>query len=373
MKKREPSGSRFFWPAFIVFVPVLSSVSWLTIRSVQAIENPTLRTALLFILMLLTACDQGPTLERLSGPTMGSSYSIQYVREPGGPAPAQVQAAVETLLQGVDQHYSTYRGDSTVSRFNQLPANQCLALPPDMLELVALGQRLAEQSAGAFDLTVEPLLDLWGFGPQARAEQVPDPQALAQARQRVGYRHLHIDGQALCKDAPVQVDFNSIAAGHAVDLIAERLRAMGIGNFIAEATGELKAVGHKPDGSAWRIALELPREDRQIARQIIPVNGLAVSTSGDYRHYFEQNGRRYSHTFDARLGRPVDHSLAAVTVLNASALQADGYSTLLLILGPERGWDFAVAHELAAVLVTRAEGGFVSRATPAFERAVKGE
>ncbi|AGZ34393.1 ApbE family lipoprotein [Pseudomonas sp. VLB120] len=339
----------------------------------QAIENPTLRTALLFILMLLTACDQGPTLERLSGPTMGSSYSIQYVREPGGPAPAQVQAAVETLLQGVDQHYSTYRGDSTVSRFNQLPANQCLALPPDMLELVALGQRLAEQSAGAFDLTVEPLLDLWGFGPQARAEQVPDPQALAQARQRVGYRHLHIDGQALCKDAPVQVDFNSIAAGHAVDLIAERLRAMGIGNFIAEATGELKAVGHKPDGSAWRIALELPREDRQIARQIIPVNGLAVSTSGDYRHYFEQNGRRYSHTFDARLGRPVDHSLAAVTVLDASALQADGYSTLLLILGPERGWDFAVAHELAAVLVTRAEGGFVSRATPAFERAVKGE
>ncbi|MBC3476755.1 MULTISPECIES: FAD:protein FMN transferase [Pseudomonas] len=332
-----------------------------------------MRTALLFILMLLTACDQGPTLERLSGPTMGSSYSIQYVREPGGPAPAQVQAAVETLLQGVDQHYSTYRGDSTVSRFNQLPANQCLALPPDMLELVALGQRLAEQSAGAFDLTVEPLLDLWGFGPQARAEQVPDPQALAQARQRVGYRHLHIDGQALCKDAPVQVDFNSIAAGHAVDLIAERLRAMGIGNFIAEATGELKAVGHKPDGSAWRIALELPREDRQIARQIIPVNGLAVSTSGDYRHYFEQNGRRYSHTFDARLGRPVDHSLAAVTVLDASALQADGYSTLLLILGPERGWDFAVAHELAAVLVTRAEGGFVSRATPAFERAVKGE
>ncbi|AVD90738.1 FAD:protein FMN transferase [Pseudomonas sp. SWI44] len=332
-----------------------------------------MRTALLFILMLLTACDQGPTLERLSGPTMGSSYSIQYVREPGGPAPAQVQAAVETLLQGVDQHYSTYRGDSTVSRFNQLPANQCLALPPDMLELVALGQRLAEQSAGAFDLTVEPLLDLWGFGPQARAEQVPDPQALAQARQRVGYRHLHIDGQALCKDAPVQVDFNSIAAGHAVDLIAERLRAMGIGNFIAEATGELKAVGHKPDGSAWRIALELPREDRQIARQIIPVNGLAVSTSGDYRHYFEQNGRRYSHTFDARLGRPVDHSLAAVTVLDASALQADGYSTLLLILGPERGWDFAVAHELAAVLVTRVEGGFVSRATPAFERAVKGE
>jgi len=332
-----------------------------------------LRSALLFILMLLTACNRGPTVERLGGPTMGSSYSIQYVREPGGPAPAQVQAAVEAILNGIDQHYSTYRGDSTVSQFNLLPANQCMALPPDMLELAAFGQHLAEQSGGAFDLTVEPLLDLWGFGPQARHMQVPDPQALAQARQRVGYRHLHIQGQALCKDAPVQLDFNSIAAGHAVDLIATRLQAMGVASFVAEVTGELKAVGRKPDGSPWRIALELPREDRQIARQVIPLNGLSVSTSGDYRHYFEDNGRRYSHTFDARLGRPVQHDLAAVTVLDASALRADGYSTLLLILGPQRGWDFAMTHGLPAVLVTRAEGGFVSRATPAFERAVKGE
>ncbi|WAB99685.1 FAD:protein FMN transferase [Pseudomonas putida] len=331
-----------------------------------------MRIALLFILMLLTACNQGPTLERLGGPAMGSSYSIQYVREAGGPAPVQVQAAVETILQDIDQHYSTYRGDSAVSQFNQLPANQCLALPSDMLELVAFGQHLAEQTDGAFDLTVEPLLDLWGFGPQARHEQVPEAQALAAARLRVGYQHLRVEGQVLCKDAPVQLDFNSIAAGHAVDLIAARLRAMGIASFIAEVTGELKAVGRKPDGSLWRIALELPREDRQIARQVIPVDGLGVSTSGDYRHYFEQNGRRYSHTFDARLGRPVAHDLAAVTVLDASALQADGYSTLLLILGPERGWDFAIAHDLAAVLVTRAEGGFVSRATPAYQRALKG-
>ncbi|MCT8166786.1 MULTISPECIES: FAD:protein FMN transferase [unclassified Pseudomonas] len=332
-----------------------------------------MRITLLFILMLLTACDQGPTLERLGGPTMGSSYSIQYVREPGGPAPAKVQAAVETVLHDIDLHYSTYRADSTVSQFNQLPANQCQAMPPDMLELVALGQHLAQQSGGAFDLTVEPLLDLWGFGPQARREQVPDPQALARARERVGYQHLRIEGQALCKDAPVQLDFNSIAAGHAVDLVAERLRAMGIASYLAEVTGELKAAGHKPDGSPWRVALELPREDRQVARQIIALNGLAVSSSGDYRHYFEENGRRYSHTFDARLGRPVLHELASVTVLDASALQADGYSTLLLILGPERGWAFALAHDLAAVLVTRAEGGFVSRSTPAYERAVQGE
>jgi len=325
------------------------------------------------LLVLLAACNQRPTLERLGGPTMGSSYSIQYVREPGGPSRLEVQDAVEAILRGIDERYSTYRGDSVVSRFNRLPAGQCLALPKDMQTLIDFGRQLAEQSQGAFDLTVEPLLDLWGFGPQARQEQVPSPVQLAQVRQRVGYRHLRIEGDALCKDAAVELDFNSIAAGHAVDLIAERLGAMGVASFLAEATGELKAVGRKPDGGPWRVALELPREDRQIARQVIAVDGLAVSTSGDYRHYFKENGRRYSHAFDARLGRPVEHDLAAVTVLDASALQADGYSTLLLILGPEQGWDFAVAHGIAALLVTRVEGGFVSRATPAFEQALKGE
>ncbi|MHC6224877.1 FAD:protein FMN transferase [Pseudomonas sp. X10] len=316
----------------------------------------------------LSACNQGATLERISGPTMGSSYTVQYVREPAGPAPEQVKEAVESILDDIDRHYSTYRGDSTTSRFNRLPAYSCQDVPEDMLALVRLGQRLARQSDGAFDLTVEPLLDLWGFGPQARQEQVPDTQALAQVRQRVGYRHLRIEGGQLCKDAEVQLDFNSIAAGHAVDLIAQRLQAMGIHSYLAEATGELKAVGRKPDGSPWRIALELPSEDRQIARQVISVDGLGVSTSGDYRHYFEDNGRRYSHTFDARQGRPVEHDLAAVTVLDPSALVADGYSTLLLILGPEQGWDFAIRHGIAAVLVTRTKGGFVSRTTPEFQR-----
>ncbi|MFB4392897.1 MULTISPECIES: FAD:protein FMN transferase [unclassified Pseudomonas] len=332
-----------------------------------------MRTALLFTLLLLCACDQHPTLERLGGPTMGSSYSIQYVREPHGPPPEQVRQAVETLLQDIDLHYSTYRGDSVVSRFNQLPANHCLAVPGDMLELVGFGQQLAEQSEGAFDLSIEPLLDLWGFGPQARQEQVPDPQAQALVQQRVNYRQLRIEGTRLCKSAPLALDFNSIAAGQAVDLIAQRLEAMGIASYLAEVTGELKAVGRKPDGSPWRIALELPRPDLQVARQILAIDGLSVSTSGDYRNYFEQNGRRYSHTFDARQGRPVAHALAAVTVLDRSARVADGYSTLLLILGPERAWDFAIAHGIAAVLVTRVEGGFVSRSTPGFAQAVKGE
>lgn len=320
--------------------------------------------------LVLTGCGKDDPVERISGPTMGSTYTIQYVPPAQGPDVDQVRREVDGILATLDEHFSTYRSDSLIARFNQLPAGSCQAMPEDVLKLVRLGEVLWRDSGGAFDLSVEPLLNLWGFGPQAREEKVPDPQRLAEVRQRVGQGHLRIDGEQLCKDIALELDFNSIVAGYAVDRIVERLRVMGIDNTLVEVTGELKAIGRKPDGSSWRVALEWPREDRQIAEQILSVDGLGVSTSGDYRNYFEENGQRFSHTFDARTGRPVAHALAAVTVFDASALVADGYSTLLLILGPERGWEFAVAQDLAAVLVMRADKGFVARVTPAFERIV---
>ena len=320
--------------------------------------------------LALTGCGKPDPVERISGPTMGSTYSVQYVPPATGVGTDQVKREIESILGEIDQHFSTYRSDSLVSTFNRLPAGSCQAMPEDVLKLVRLGEILWRESGGAFDLSVEPLMDLWGFGPQSREEKVPDAQRLAEVRQRVGQGHLRIDGEQLCKDIALELDFDSIAAGYGVDRIVERLRSLGIDNLLVEVTGELKAVGRKPDGSAWRVALEWPREDRQIAEQILSVDGLGVSTSGDYRNYFEENGQRFSHTFDARLGKPIAHSLAAVTVFDPSALVADGYSTLLLILGPEQGWEFAVAQNLAAVFVVRADSGFIARVTPAFERIV---
>ncbi|OYQ00785.1 thiamine biosynthesis protein ApbE [Pseudomonas mandelii] len=317
---------------------------------------------------VLSGCGNGDSLERFDGPTMGSRYSIQYVRHSSTPGPKAVQAEVENILAEVDRQFSTYRSDSDIERFNDLPANRCQKMPAPILKLIRFAQQLSEQSEGAYDLTVEPLLNLWGFGPQAREEKVPAARALAEVRQRVGYQHLRIDRDQLCKDAAVEVDFNSIAAGYAVDTIAEKLEAMGIRNYLAEVTGELKAAGKKLDGSAWKIALEEPRDDQQVAQKIIAVDGYGLSTSGDYRNYFEQDGRRYSHTFDARTGAPVSHTLASVTVINPSALMADGLSTLLLILGPERGWDYAEKHDIGAFFVIRADTGFVTRTNQAFER-----
>ena len=323
---------------------------------------------LVSVSVVLAACGNGDSLESFGGPTMGSTYSIRYVRHAGIAEPAQVRREVEGILADVDRQMSTYRSDSDIERFNALPANSCQTLPAAVLELVRVGEQLSEQSEGAYDLTVEPLMNLWGFGPQGREEKVPDSAALAETLQRVGYRHLHIDGDRLCKDAAVEVDFNSIAAGYAVDTIAARLESMGIHDYLAEATGELKAKGKKLDGSSWRIALEEPRDDQQVAERIIQVDGYGVSTSGDYRNYFLQGGRRYSHTFDARSGAPVLHSLASVTVIHPSALMADGLSTLLLILGPERAWDYAEKHDIGAFFVIRADTGFVIRTSAAFER-----
>ncbi|WP_150778752.1 FAD:protein FMN transferase [Pseudomonas fluorescens] len=317
---------------------------------------------------MLSGCGNSDSLESFSGPTMGSTYSIKYVRRAGLPVSKDVQVEVEKILADVDQQMSTYRSDSDIERFNDLPANRCQKMPEPILGLIRVGEQLSKQSEGSYDLTVEPLLNLWGFGPQAREEKIPAAQALAEVRQRVGYRHLRIDLDQLCKDAAVEVDFNSIAAGYAVDTIAAKLDAMGIHNYLAEATGELKAVGKKLDGSPWRIALEEPRDDQQFAQKVIAVDGYGVSTSGDYRNYFQQDGKRYSHTFDARTGAPVLHTLASVTVIHPSALMADGLSTLLLILGPERGWDYAQAHDIGAFFVIRADTGFVTRTNQAFER-----
>nr|WP_311882025.1 MULTISPECIES: FAD:protein FMN transferase [unclassified Pseudomonas] len=317
---------------------------------------------------VLAGCGNGDSMESFGGPTMGSTYSIKYVRHAGLADPAQVRREVEGILGEVDRQLSTYRSDSDIERFNDLPVNSCQNMPASVLELVRVGEQLSVQSEGSYDLTVEPLMNLWGFGPQGREEKVPDAAALAEVMRRVGHQHLHINGDQLCKDAAVEVDFNSIAAGYAVDTIAARLDALGIHDYLAEATGELKAKGRKLDGSSWRIALEEPSDDQQVAERIIDVDGYGVSTSGDYRNYFLQGGRRYSHTFDARTGAPVLHDLASVTVIHPSALMADGLSTLLLILGPERAWDYAEKHDIGAFFVIRADTGFVVRTNAAFER-----
>ncbi|NNN24003.1 MULTISPECIES: FAD:protein FMN transferase [Pseudomonas] len=331
-------------------------------------EKTLSRASLLIVLLVATLTGCGQSIERFGGPTMGSSYTVQYVPTGKAPDAAKLKVEVDTILASLDEQFSTYRDDSVVSRFNALPAGACMALPADMLKLWRYGEELSQQSGGAFDLTVEPLMNLWGFGPQSRREQVPAPADLQRERARVGHQHLRLQGEQLCKDVDAQLDFDSIVAGYAVDQVSARLTELGLTDYLVEITGELKAVGHKPDGTPWRIALEVPsgERERQVERSVA-VDGFGLSTSGDYRNYFEEGGQRYSHTFDPRTGAPVRHALASVTVAEAQALRADGLSTLLMVLGPEEGYTFAERNGLAAFFIVRQGEGFVTRATPRFE------
>lgn len=332
---------------------------------IKALLQPVLTAALA---AALTGCLFQDRLESFDGPTMGSTYSIKYVRGDGVPARDVLQKETERILADLDRQLSTYRADSDIAQFNRLPAGQCQAVPEAVRELVAAGERLSRQTGGALDLTLEPLLDLWGFGPQGRMERIPSESEIATARENVGQRHLRIEGEQLCKDVAAQVDFNSIAAGYAVDRVVARLKALGVKSYLVEITGELKAEGHKPDGQPWRIAIEAPRDDQRVAQRIVELDGLGVSTSGDYRNYFERDGRRYSHTIDPTTGAPIEHRLAAVTVLHPSTLEADGLSTALMVLGPDKGLEFANRHQLAALFVVRQGQQFVSTSTTAFKQ-----
>ena len=241
-------------------------------------------------------------------------------------------------------------------------------MPKPVLQLVRFGSRLSVSSEGAFDLTVQPLMDLWGFGAQSRGRRVPAAEEIAAVLPAIGQRHLRIDGEQLCKDAFLRVDLDAIAAGAAVDRIAARLSELGVRSFLLEITGELKAVGRKPDGSPWTVAIEAPLDEGRKEQLRLALDGLGISTSGDYRNYFEAGGQRYSHTFDPRTGRPVSHGLASVSVVDASVLRADGLSTTLMVLGPEAGMAYAEREGVAALFILRQAQGFHVRASSAFVR-----
>jgi thiamine biosynthesis lipoprotein len=330
----------------------------------QALLQPVIVAALA---AALTGCLFQDEVESFGGPTMGSTYSVKYVAGDVAVSKEQLRNETDAILAEIDSQMSTYRADSDIETFNSLPADACMAMPEGVLELLRAGQQLSEESDGAFDLTVEPLLNLWGFGPHGTGERVPSAEEIATARGNMGHEHLRIDGEQLCKDAAVQIDFNSIAAGYAVDRVTAHLEASGVRRYLVEITGELKALGRKPGGEPWRIAIEAPHDNERVAQRIVELDGFGVSTSGDYRNYFERDGKRYSHTLDPLTGAPIDHHLAAVTVVDPSTLRADGLSTVLMVLGPERGLAYAGERNIAAFFVIREGQEFISKSTEAFD------
>lgn len=308
----------------------------------------------------------------MTGPTMGSHYSVKLLELPPGKTRGQLQQDIQTLLDQIEQVASTWKSDSELSRFNGAPVG-AFAASDTLRDLLSLALRACKETSGALDVTVGPLVNLWGFGPAAAPEHRPGPAEIAAAKASVGCQHLSIQGEDIVKTAEVTVDLSSVTQGYAGGKVAQLLDGMGVASYLVDLTGELVGKGQKRDGSAWRIAVEVPQMGKltqgggvESIQKVVELKGKAIATSGDYRNFIELDGRNVSHIIDPVTGEPVSHGLASVTVLDEDLAWADALSTAIMVMGPDKGLAFAEAKGLPVLLVVRTADGFVEKMSSSF-------
>lgn len=312
-----------------------------------------------------------PEIVQLTGPTMGTRFSISLVVDQPGPSPEELLDRVQQRLQLLNARMSTYDPDSELSRFNASDSTDWFEVSATTAKVVDHCVKLAAKTYGAFDPTVGPLVNLWGFGPPGSQFSPPSSEQIQAAQTRIGYQKVEVrfEPPALRKTTrEIYLDLSAAAKGYGVDVIAELVEQEGFANYLVEIGGEIRSAGRKPDGRVWRIGVEAPDSNGRKVQRVVEPNGKAVATSGDYRNFYEFEGIRYSHTIDPVAGAPVNHDLATVSVMAETCLAADGLATALLVLGPERGYDWAVENEVAALLISRSDEDKLSeRSTPAWE------
>jgi len=321
--------------------------------------------------LCLAACSEQRTPIELAGRTMGTTWHVTYLPAPEAQrdAPDDIQQEIDGILENVNHSMSTYRSDSEISRFNGHAVDEWFAISGNFVTVLDAAMAVGEASEGAYDVTVGPLVDLWGFGPQARAGTVPDEGELTALLQQVGQRKLRLDrqGQKLLKTDDLSLDFSSVAKGYAVDLVADWLSSRGVDDFLVEVGGEMRLSGRKSGGELWRIAIENPDSQFGSIATAISLSDSAVATSGDYRNYFEVDGKRFSHTIDPRTGFPVEHDLVSVTVVHSRAMMADAWATALTVLGADRAMEVALAEDLAVYFIRREGDSYSNSYSPLFE------
>jgi thiamine biosynthesis lipoprotein len=322
--------------------------------------------------LLLTACGDG-RLEQLEidGSALGTTFNVSIVEPPETMDPEVLQGEILATLDSIDRLASTWRDDSELSVFNADHSVDWIIVSPEFCSALERALRLGQTTQGAFDVTVGPLVNLWGFGPDGQVLEPPPDAAIMAARERVGYSRIETDcaeGLVRKDHALMYVDLSGWAKGLAVDEVAETLETHGLDDYLVEIGGEIRVSGHNSNNANWALAVEAPSTSQRVPHAIIRVTDTSVATSGDYRNYFEHSGKSYSHTIDPRSGRPVAHDLAAVTVVHESAAYADALATALLVLGPQDGPALAQTLEIAAYFLIRKESGITEITSPEFDR-----
>lgn len=318
-----------------------------------------------------------PRLRRvheLAGVVFSTLYDVKViVGYIGEEERTQLRTVVEQALELVDERMSCHKPDSEITKLSHAPAGQWMPISQETAQVLALARRTSEWSHGAFDVTVGPLVRLWGFHDKKTLSVEPPAQQVEELRLAMGYAKLELDpsGKAARRlGSAIEVDLSAIAKGYGVDLVSRRLTEAGYPEHLVEVGGEIQARGKNARGEPWRIAVQNPTENGKIEKDLIlSLEDVAVATSGDYQNYYEIDGKRLSHTIDPRTGRPIAHKLASITVVHKNCADADALATALNVLGPQEGYALALESELPALFLTRNDtGGFSARTTPALER-----
>jgi len=310
------------------------------------------RASLLLALAALPAAGCGPRLEHgISGRTMGTTYHVKVVTGPFGSV-AGLQQKIDRRLEQLNLSLSPYIPESEISRFNRFPrVGEEFPVSADFLRVMETSERVFELSEGAWDGTVNRLVDLWGFGRAGPTHRVPPPERIAALLAEVGFQRIEIRhrGALVKRQASVTLDLSSIAKGYGVDQVAELIRAEGHLDFLVEIGGEVYAAGARRDGRPWRVGIERPRAEAEPdgLHKVVSLRDRALATSGDYANYFVENGVRYSHILDPRTGYPVTNHVVSVSILAPTCTLADGLATAVMVMGAEKG--LALVNRLGGV------------------------
>jgi len=305
--------------------------------------------------LLLTACSQTPEPARLAGASMGTTWHVTVVPPTEELDLERLHAGIQAQLDRVEQSMSTYRSSSEISRVNAEAAGAWIPVSADFYAVLSAALAVGRDSGGAYDVTVGSLVDLWGFGAAGARTDVPSAQAIDELIASGGHRNLRLDGDAMSvlKQTPLALDFSSLAKGYGVDQVAEWLQAQGIQRYLVEVGGEMRVAGLSHRGDPWQVAIEKPDSGTRSAAAGITLTDRAIATSGDYRNFFELEGKRYSHLIDPRNGRPTAHDLVSVTVIHPSAMLADAWATALTVLGAQAATTVAKERGLAVYFIQR--------------------
>ena len=318
-----------------------------------------------------------PTVDsplNLSGSTMGTYFKVTVASLPPSIHEDELKVSIENLLGKINAQMSTYISESELSRFNQYEKTDWFPVSSETALVVNEALKIHYLTEEAFDITVGPLVNLWGFGPPGRKGEVPNQEKVNITLKKVGSRHLQsrLTPPSLKKNiVDLYLDLSGIAKGFGVDHLAEYLESIGITDFLVDIGGEMKTRGHKRDGMPWKIAIERPIIDNQEIQKIINLSNQAIATSGDYRNYFNKDDQRYSHEINPKTGQPVQHRLASVAVLDSSCMRADALATALMVLGPQEGYRLAERERLAALFIIKEGDGFFEKATTGFTKLTK--